>query len=725
MMQFKSLKMRYFYFLLLLSFSIVFSIVKADDLPARTFAESDNTLKHNTIIIYSAHNTIPSHVRIREGWQARLAKSKPENEKVEIYEEYLDDIRLKITEDFDEPFIKLWHKKYENIKIDMIVTVGSSADELLNRHPELFVGMPYYAVRVTGLVKNNQRFRSNIFNILSVVSQTLPNTERLVIVTPDKNNLYHSNLSEYVESVEQLLPSKMKIEFWDNLSFEELYTQAEQLPEKTALLYFPLSVDRLGQRKIPFEVIKTLAQVSSVPIFVHDDTFLNLGVVGGYLRNLKQEGDIIGRVILGLEVPKNDDEYNAEVRGYFFDDNALKRWHIPDKNLPPNSTIINRDKSFFYTYRWYIGSALLLLFALLIESILIVKLIKSLQRGKRMALELAEERNLLEVRVIERTSELEESRILFQDAAMVAKLGVFNYDLITNELTWDDSMFTIYGIDSKNCKSIYQAWRKITLSEDVAKLKHALQLAIVENTAFDTRFRIYHPNGKIRTIHALGQIYRAVNGKPLRVVGINQDITEREEAEAIIHNLAYYDPLTQLANRRLLAERLKQSISSSRRDNKKFAVMMMDLDKFKVVNDTLGHAAGDELLQQVSQRIKAHLRVYDTIARLGGDEFVVVLENIHCPKDVARVANALIKTLTEPFKLTQSDNVQIGTSIGVSFFPQHGCDADELIDKADVALYQAKRNGRGCFAYYFDKDAIKPSGFNTVFCAGCVESSSG
>ena len=152
---------------------------------------------------------------------------------------------------------------------------------------------------------------------------------------------------------------------------------------------------------------------------------------------------------------------------------------------------------------------------------------------------------------------------------------------------------------------------------------------------------------------------------------------------------------------------------------------MMDLDKFKAVNDTLGHAAGDELLQQVAQRIKTHLREYDTVARLGGDEFVVALEDIHCPKDVARVANTLIKTLTEPFILTQSDNVQIGTSIGISFFPQHGEDADELIDKADAALYQAKHNGRGCFTYYFDKDAIKPLGFNTVFCAGCVESSSG
>ncbi len=710
----------------LLSFSILFSVAKAD-LPTRNSAIQDNSLKHNTIIIYSGHNTIPSHVRVREGWQTRLTESKPENEKIDVYEEYLDDIRLKITEDFDNPFINLWHKKYEHIKIDMIVTVGPAADNLLNRHPELFAGVPYYSMSVAGINKNNRQFGNEIFKIIEVVPHLLPDTEHLVIVMESKNyhTNYHDNLFGQIEEVKTLLPEKMSVEIYSDFSFDELYERARHLPEKTAILYFPTSVDRLGQRKIPFEVLQKLTKITTVPIFVHDDTYLNLNVVGGYIRNLKEEGDIIGRLILGLDIPRTDEAYDKKVRGYFFNEQALKRWHIPEKNLPPDSIITNRKESFFYIYRWYVGAAILLLLAVLAELGLIVKLIKSLRQRKKMEQELAQERNLLEIRVAERTNELEESRILFQDAASVAKLGVFNYNLITDELSWDDSMFVIYGIDSKKHKSIYQAWRKITLSEDVAKLKNALQFAITENTAFDTRFRIRHPDGKIRTIHALGQIYREANGNPLRVVGINQDITKREEAEAIIRNLAYYDPLTQLANRRLLAERLKQSISSSRRENKKFAVMMMDLDKFKAVNDTLGHAAGDELLQQVAQRIKTHLREYDTVARLGGDEFVVALEDIHCPKDVARVANTLIKTLTEPFILTQSDNVQIGTSIGISFFPQHGEDADELIDKADAALYQAKHNGRGCFTYYFDKDAIKPLGFNTVFCAGCVESSSG
>ncbi|TAN66662.1 MAG: diguanylate cyclase [Methylobacter sp.] len=693
--------MRHFIFLCSLVFSVFFAIATADS-SIQNLANAN--IKHHTLIIYSGHDTMPSHVKVKEGVLARL-ESTPANEQVELYEEYLDGIRLNITEDFDTAFIALWNKKYADLKLDMVVAVGPAADNFLNRHPELFSHALRYDINTSGLNLSDEKLKNNLVKVVDVVLQVLPKTEHLIVVMEKK--ITNGRLAEHIKAIEPSLSKKIPLEIWNDFSFDELYSRAQQLPEQSAIVYFPVGVDRLGNRQIPFNVIKKLALVSSAPIFVHDDTYLNLGVVGGYLRSLKQEGDMIGRIMLGLDASKTDDEYNSLVRGYFFDDNALKRWHISDKNLPPNSTIINRKESRFYTYRWYIAAVAL---ALLIESILIIVLIRSLRHSKHMELALAEERNLLEVRVAERTyqlteqtSELEESRILFQDAAYVAKLGVFNYDLITNELSWDDSMFAIYGIDPATCVSVYQSWRKIALSEDVRKIKSALQQAINENTAFDVRFRIYRNAGEIATIHALGQIYRDARGKPLRVVGINQDITDREKAEAIIHNLVYCDPLTQLPNRRLLAERLQQGISSRRRENKQLAVMMMDLDGFKVVNDNLGHAAGDELLQQVAQRISARLRDYDTVARLGGDEFVVLLEDIHNPDDAARVANVLIETLALPFTLSQHDNVQIGTSIGISFFPQHGEDGDELINKADNALYKAKNNGRGCFAYYSEE----------------------
>ncbi len=135
-------------------------------------------------------------------------------------------------------------------------------------------------------------------------------------------------------------------------------------------------------------------------------------------------------------------------------------------------------------------------------------------------------------------------------------------------------------------------------------------------------------------------------------------------------------------------------------DGRQMGLLMLDLDRFKAVNDSLGHLAGDELLQQVAERITARLRDVDMVARLGGDEFIVLLEDIVQPEDAARVAKEIIADLNRPFCLSMSDNVRIGASIGICLYPKHGDSPELLMDHADDALYQAKDAGRGCFAYF-------------------------
>ena len=184
------------------------------------------------------------------------------------------------------------------------------------------------------------------------------------------------------------------------------------------------------------------------------------------------------------------------------------------------------------------------------------------------------------------------------------------------------------------------------------------------------------------------------------------DITSRKAAEEEIKQLAFYDPLTQMPNRRLLQERLKHGIEVDRREGKRMALLMLDLDRFKAVNDNLGHSAGDELLQQVAIRISARLRDVDMVARLGGDEFVVLLEDIAHPEDAARVAAEIIFVLSKSFQLTQSNEVQIGASIGISLYPEHGANYEILMDHADAALYQAKDQGRGCYAYFSEDQTL-------------------
>jgi len=178
-----------------------------------------------------------------------------------------------------------------------------------------------------------------------------------------------------------------------------------------------------------------------------------------------------------------------------------------------------------------------------------------------------------------------------------------------------------------------------------------------------------------------------------------RDITERKRHEAELTRLATHDVLTGLPNRTLLNDRIDQAILHAKRNREYAGVMLVDLDKFKFVNDTLGHDAGDGLLKKVGARMKSALRASDTLSRLGGDEFVVVLEGVRNPEDCARVGHKLLDVIGAPLVIDGS-GVEIGASIGIAVYPQDGGDASVLMKNADIAMYQVKSEGRGRFQFY-------------------------
>jgi diguanylate cyclase (GGDEF)-like protein len=176
-------------------------------------------------------------------------------------------------------------------------------------------------------------------------------------------------------------------------------------------------------------------------------------------------------------------------------------------------------------------------------------------------------------------------------------------------------------------------------------------------------------------------------------------LEEQRRNEAKISHLAHHDALTGLANRTLLQRKLNQAITRVKNDNT-FAVLCLDLDHFKDVNDTLGHATGDALLQAVTERLQAQTRTGDTIARLGGDEFAILQEGLgQQPGDTAKLAQRLVEALAAPFDM-EGHHIIIGTSIGIAVAPGDGCNTSELLKSADLALYRAKSDGRGCFRFF-------------------------
>ncbi len=188
-------------------------------------------------------------------------------------------------------------------------------------------------------------------------------------------------------------------------------------------------------------------------------------------------------------------------------------------------------------------------------------------------------------------------------------------------------------------------------------------------------------------------------GKPYQYLAIRTNITKQKFNEEEIKRLVQYDELTGLPNRTLFNDRLNQVILRNRWNNRPFAVMFIDLDRFKFINDTMGHAAGDQLLQALALRLRECLRDGDTVARMGGDEFTALLPEIAKPEDAAFVAEKMINALKRPFSIGNQE-LFVTVSIGLSLFPDNGTDAETLMKNADTAMYHAKESGRGCFKAY-------------------------
>ncbi len=185
----------------------------------------------------------------------------------------------------------------------------------------------------------------------------------------------------------------------------------------------------------------------------------------------------------------------------------------------------------------------------------------------------------------------------------------------------------------------------------------------------------------------------------IKVVHVVRDITDRKKMEEYLQHHAYYDNLTGLPNRLLFMEYVRLTLSYARRNRNKVAILFLDLDHFKYINDSLGHTVGDSLLKVVADRLKACIRESDLVARMGGDEFIVILSDINAPEDAAVVGRKIIASLMQPFFI-ESHKVNTTASIGISIYPDDGEGEEDLLKNADIAMYHAKKQGRNTCEFY-------------------------
>lgn len=226
-----------------------------------------------------------------------------------------------------------------------------------------------------------------------------------------------------------------------------------------------------------------------------------------------------------------------------------------------------------------------------------------------------------------------------------------------------------------------------------------LEQAMAEGRDAKVTLHTYHRDGTPLWIEVSVAPVRNSRGQPTHYVEIVSDVSERIRYQEELAHQANHDSLTGLPNRSLLRDRLHQALASAHRSGSRVALLFMDLDAFKYVNDSLGHDAGDQLLQMVSRKLVNCVREEDTVARLGGDEFVMILEDLDQPSDAGAVANKIMATLSQPFTLSGRE-IYIGCSIGIAVYPNDGEDETELLKKADAAMYRAKGAGKNTFRFY-------------------------
>ncbi len=277
------------------------------------------------------------------------------------------------------------------------------------------------------------------------------------------------------------------------------------------------------------------------------------------------------------------------------------------------------------------------------------------------------------------------------------KDGYFEVDLDGNLLFFNRASVDILGYSEEEMSGLNN--HQYTDPENARAVYQVFNQVYRTGIPLSAEWQIIRKDGTPRYLDASISLMQDEQNRPIGFRGIARDITERKESEVRLHFLAHHDVLTSLPNRSLVMDRLTLALTSARQQRHRLAVLFLDLDRFKNVNDTLGHVVGDQLLQGVAQRLQASLRAQDMVARMGGDEFLILLSSVTRKEEVSEVARRILEQLQDSW-LLQGGEFRCPGSIGIALFPDHGEDAGTLLKHADIAMYHAKEAGGNTYVLY-------------------------
>ncbi len=595
-------------------------------------------------------------------------------------------------------FLKeVYRQKYRNAHIKLLVACDNPALEfaLENRKdlaPEVsivFCGINGYEPlmiaghdRITGVAEN-----LDINGTLESALTLCPRTRNVLVV----HDFTVSGLGTRhdFDGVAPRFANRVRFETLPKITMEDLLQRVSRLPDDWIVLALSYSRDQDGQIYDHSRFADLLSRSSTVPVFVVHEESLGRGVVGGSLLGGTELGKLAGSIALlvlsGVPASTIFVVTKPHTR-LMFDWESLARFRIAPSSLPAGSIVINEPQSFFFRYRTLVWSTAGVMTALVL---LVFGLAVNVLRRRRAETALETERAFLQS-VIDG----------FPDPVFVLEPD--------------------HSVRMRN-QSAEALERPSPNGSNDPPPRPLLHLPGAPCAADGERCPVREVVDRRQPVHferrRLGsdnvpETYE-ISAAPLwqrgavtGVIASAHDITELKtvyerllDHERQLEHIAHHDPLTGLPNRLLFLDRFHQAIARSHRSHNTVALLFLDLDRFKNVNDTLGHETGDALLRQVAERLKASVRVEDTVARLGGDEFTILIEESRENPSGVAVARKIIQGFERPFSVGPHQ-LYAGASIGIAIFPADGITVEKLIRNADSAMYLAKERGRGNYQFF-------------------------
>ncbi|MBK8972963.1 MAG: diguanylate cyclase [Hahellaceae bacterium] len=653
-------------------------------------AESANELtlpKKHVLLIYSYHPGFPTSPQSLEGIRAVFGKNTPV---IDI--EYLDAKRIYDNQSVSNFLRSLQYKQEHLPPYDLIMTADDYALRLVLEHADhQFKNIPvvFYGVNnielaeaqdenpnVTGVIEASS-FRETI----ALHQQLQPQRKRLNIVV-DGTLSGQADL----KTVQGLLPEFTGLEFsvisLANLSWSQFGNSLGQLGNKDAILFLSAYQDAREETKAFEDSLAFVKSRTDVPIWHLWEHGVGSGMLGGVLISHRQQGlkaaEMARRILLG-ESPDQIHVLNQSPNLPVFDYNQLQHYGIPIESLPENAVVLNQPQSLWEHYRRELTFAAILLVALVTFTLWLMH----------------KNRLLLRIR-----ADLESSREglrKLSQAVEQSPLPVFITDTHAH-IEYVNGAFSIVtgypitDMKGRNPNLLSAGETPKTVYEDLWK-------TITSGRTWQGEWQNRRKSGDNFWARVVISPVMDDRGAITHYVCILEDISLQKSQEARIYYQAHFDALTGLANRFLVVERLNLAIAEARQANQKVAVLFIDLDDFKTVNDALGHEAGDNLLKLAASRLRGVVREQDTVGRLGGDEFVVILNHLENAEDAIATATHILMTFRNPFQYNQQEIV-LTASLGISISPTDGKNHNELLRKADIAMYTAKRQGRNNFRFF-------------------------